>query len=173
MIEAEHGPDSASLLVTHAVDLAEKVLAIIDGQLLKLSEKRRSFVSTSLNNYGGIILTESLEESVDVVNRYGPEHMEIMTQDPWAILPQIKNAGEILLGQNTPITLANFLLGPNAILPTGGFVRTYSSVSVFDFLKRSSVGYVTEAGFQKVKDMAALFARQEGFETHALAVEER
>ncbi|NLT94322.1 MAG: histidinol dehydrogenase [Clostridia bacterium] len=173
MIEAEHGPDSASLLVTHVSALAEKVPAIIEEQLAKLSEKRKSFVSTVFNSYGGIILTESLEESIDVVNRYGPEHMEIMTGDPWAVLPKIKNAGEILLGQNTPITLANFLLGPNAILPTGGFARTYSSVSVFDFLKRSSVGYVTETGFQKLKDMAALFARQEGFETHALAVEER
>lgn len=173
MIEAEHGPDSASLLVTHATDLIDQVKAIIENQLPKLSEKRRDFVSTVFNSYGGVILTESLEESIEVVNQYAPEHMEIMTKDPWAVLPKIKNAGEILLGENAPITLANFLLGPNAILPTGGFAKTYSSVSVFDFLKRSSVGYVTEEGFQQVKDKAALFARMEGFETHALAIEDR
>lgn len=173
MIEAEHGPDSASLLVTHAKNLLEEVPVIIKEHLSKLSEKRRSFVSSVFNNYGGIILTQNLEESIEVVNRYAPEHMEIMTQDPWAVLPQIKNAGEILLGPNTPITLANFLLGPNAILPTGGFAKTFSSVSVFDFLKRSSVAYVTEAGFQRIKDKAALFAREEGFETHAFAVENR
>ncbi|KJS19448.1 MAG: histidinol dehydrogenase [Clostridiaceae bacterium BRH_c20a] len=173
MIEAEHGPDSASLLVTHVAELAEQVKKIIEKQLPKLSEKRRSFVNTVFNNYGGIILTQSLEESIDVVNQYGPEHMELMVKDPWGILPRIKNAGEILLGHNAPITLANFLLGPNAILPTGGSAKTYSSVSVFDFIKRSSVGYVTEEGYQKVKDMAALFAREEGFETHALAIEDR
>jgi len=173
MIEAEHGPDSASLLVTHNQGLVEKVQEVIKNQLVKLSAKRKDFVSTVFDSYGGIILTRDLEQSIEVVNRYGPEHMEIMTKDPWAVLPKIKNAGEILLGENAPITLANFLLGPNAILPTGGFAKTHSSVSVFDFLKRSSVGYVTYEGYQKVKDMAALFAREEGFETHALAVEDR
>ena len=90
-----------------------------------------------------------------------------MTEKPWEVLPKIKNAGEILLGENAPITLANFLLGPNAILPTGGFAKTYSSVSVHDFLKRSSFGYVTKEGYELVKDKAVCFAREEGFETHA------
>ncbi|MFZ5943980.1 MAG: histidinol dehydrogenase [Bacillota bacterium] len=173
MIEAEHGPDSASLLVTHVESLISQVKVIIENQLPKLSEQRRNFVQAVLNGYGGFILTDSLEESIDFVNQYGPEHMEIMTKEPWDILPRIKNAGEILLGNNAPITLANFLLGPNAILPTGGFAKTYSSVSVFDFLKRSSVGYVSAEGYNKVKDKAAGFAREEGFETHALAVEDR
>lgn len=173
MIEAEHGPDSASLLVTHWAGIIPEVEKNINKQLLKLSEQRKNFVETVLNGYGGIILTDSIEESIDFINQYGPEHMEILTKNPWDILPRIKNAGEILLGENTPITLANFLLGPNAILPTGGFAKTYSSVSVFDFLKRSSVGYVSPEGFGQVKDRAALFARTEGFETHALAVEDR
>jgi histidinol dehydrogenase len=173
MIEAEHGPDSASLLVTHVESLVEEVKQIIEKQLVKLSDQRKNFVNNVFNGYGGVIVTENLEQSIDFVNMYGPEHMEIMTSDPWAVLPKIKNAGEILLGNNAPITLANFLLGPNAILPTGGFAKTYSSVSVFDFLKRSSVGYVTEQGYKRVRDKAALFAREEGFETHALAVENR
>lgn len=173
MIEAEHGPDSAALLVTHSKELVDKVLPIIDTQLKKISEKRRSFVTTNFNTYGGVILTESLEDSINFVNEYAPEHMEVMTEKPFDVLEKIKNAGEILLGEYTPVTLCNFLLGPNAILPTGGFAKTYSSVSVMDFLKRSSVGYATKDGFLMVRDKAYKFATVEGFDTHALAVKER
>ena len=126
-----------------------------------------------MTTYGGVILTESLEESIDFVNDYAPEHMEVMTEKPFDVLPLIKNAGEILLGDYTPVTLCNFVLGPNAILPTGGFAKTFSSVSVQDFLKRSSVGYASKAGFEKVRDYAYKFATVEGFDTHGLAVKER
>ncbi|MBE7039819.1 MAG: histidinol dehydrogenase [Ruminococcaceae bacterium] len=173
MIEAEHGPDSASLLVTHSKELAQKVVPIVKQQLEKLSDKRRSFIETNFSLYGGIILTDSLKESIDFVNEYAPEHMEVMTENPFAVLEDIKNAGEILLGDYTPVTLCNFVLGPNAILPTGGFAKTYSSVSVMDFLKRSSVGYATKEAFEQIKSHAYNFATAEGFETHALAVKER
>lgn len=173
MIEAEHGPDSAALLVTHSKELADKVVPIVKRQLAKLSDKRRDFITTNFSTYGCIVITDSLEQSIEFVNDYAPEHMEVMTKEPFAVLPKIKNAGEILLGDYTPITLCNFLLGPNAILPTGGFAKTYSSVSVFDFLKRSSVGYATRAGFEAVREYADIFASTEGFEAHALAVRER
>lgn len=173
MIEAEHGPDSAALLVTHSRELADKVIPIMNAQLDKLSDKRRSFIETNFTTYGGIILTDSLEQSIEFVNDYAPEHMEVMTKNPFDVLPMIKNAGEILLGDYTPVTLCNFVLGPNAILPTGGFAKTYSSVSVMDFLKRSSIGYASKDGFNKVRDHAYRFATVEGFETHALAVKER
>ena len=173
MIEAEHGPDSAALLVTHSKELVDKVVPIMNAQLEKLSQKRREFIETNFTTYGGIILTKSLEESIEFVNDYAPEHMEVMTKNPFDVLPLIKNAGEILLGDYTPVTLCNFVLGPNAILPTGGFAKTYSSVSVMDFLKRSSVGYASKDGFNKVRDHAYRFATVEGFETHALAVKER
>ena len=173
MIEAEHGPDSAALLVTHSRELVDKVIPIMNAQLEKLSERRRSWIETNFTTYGGVILTNSLEESVGFVNDYAPEHMEVMTENPFDVLPLIKNAGEILLGEYTPVTLCNFVLGPNAILPTGGFAKTYSSVSVMDFLKRSSVGYASKDGFKKVREHAYNFATVEGFETHALAVKER
>ncbi len=173
MIEAEHGPDSAALLVTHNAELVEKAAKIVERQLEKISDKRREFVTTNFNTYGGAIITNSLEESIDFVNDYAPEHMEVMTEKPFEILPKIKNAGEILLGDYTPVTLCNFVLGPNAILPTGQFAKTYSSVSVFDFLKRSSVGYASKAGFEMVRDYAYRFATVEGFDTHGLAVKER
>ena len=173
MIEAEHGPDSAALLVTHSKELVEKVVPIVNRQLEKISPKRKEFIETNLTTYGGVILTNSLDESIDFVNEYAPEHMEVMTEKPFDTLPKIKNAGEILLGDYTPVTLCNFVLGPNAILPTGGFAKTYSSVSVQDFLKRSSVGYASKDGFENVRDYAYRFAKVEGFDTHGLAVKER
>ena len=173
MIEAEHGPDSAALLVTHSRDLVEKAAEVVTRQLTKISDKRREFVTTNFNTYGGAIITESLAQSIDFVNEYAPEHMEIMTEKPFDILPKIQNAGEILLGDYTPVTLCNFVLGPNAILPTGQFAKTYSSVSVFDFLKRSSVGYASREGFERVRDYAYRIATVEGFDTHGLAVKER
>ena len=173
MIEAEHGPDSAALLVTHSKELVDKVIPIMNRQLEKISEQRRNFITTNYQTYGGVILTDSLEESINFVNEYAPEHMEVMTKNPFETLPKIKNAGEILLGDYTPVTLCNFVLGPNAILPTGGFAKTYSSVSVMDFLKRSSVGYASKDGFENVRGYAAKFAEFEGFDTHGLAVKER
>ena len=173
MIEAEHGPDSAALLVTHSKELVEKVVPIVNRQLEKISPKRKEFIETNLTTYGGVILTNSLDESIDFVNEYAPEHMEVMTEKPFDTLPKIKNAGEILLGDYTPVTLCNFVLGPNAILPTGGFAKTYSSVSVQDFLKRSSIGYASKDGFENVRDYAYRFAKVEGFDTHGLAVKER
>ena len=174
MIEAEHGPDSASLLVTPSADLA----AAVERELIQLigeiqSDRRREFVSTVFARYGGILEFDSMNEAIDFVNSYAPEHMEVQVREPFALLPQIENAGEILLGDHTPITLCNFLLGPNAILPTGRNARTISAVSIHDFMKRSSIGYVTKEGFQRVRKLAASFATMEGFETHAKAVEER
>ncbi len=173
MIEAEHGPDSAALLVTHSKELVDKVIPIMNRQLDKISEQRRNFITTNYKTYGGVILTDSLKESIQFVNDYAPEHMEVMTKNPFETLPKIKNAGEILLGDYTPVTLCNFVLGPNAILPTGGFAKTYSSVSVMDFLKRSSVGYASKDGFENVRKYAAKFAEFEGFDTHGLAVTDR
>lgn len=173
MIEAEHGPDSASLLVTNSMELVKKVEPIIERQLAKISDKRREFVTTVLSTYGGAIVTDSLEESIAFVNEYAPEHMEVMTEKPFETLPKIKNAGEILLGDYTPVTLCNFVLGPNAILPTGQSAKTYSSVSVLDFLKRSSVGYASRDGFEMVRDHAYRIAQVEGFNTHGLAVKDR
>lgn len=173
MIEAEHGPDSASLLVTHSKELVDAALPIVERQLEKVSEKRREFMKKGFSTYGGAIITDSLEESIAFVNEYAPEHMEVMTEKPFEVLPKIKNAGEILLGDYTPVTLCNFVLGPNAILPTGQSAKTYSSVSVMDFLKRSSVGYASRDGFENVRNHAYRIATVEGFDTHGLAVKER
>ena len=173
MIEAEHGPDSASLLVTTSEEIAQKAMEIVKVQLEKISPRRREFIETNFSTYGGVVIVDSIEQGVEFVNEYAPEHMEVMTKEPFVTLEKIKNAGEILLGDYTPVTLCNFVMGPNAILPTGGFAKTYSSVSVMDFLKRSSVGYVSKEGFERVRDHAYRIATVEGFDTHGLAVKER
>ncbi len=173
LIEAEHGPDSAALLVTESEKVANEALKHLQEYLAKLPEWRRNFCETGLSSYGGIILTSSVEESIAFVNDYAPEHLEVLVEDPFSVLGDIVNAGEILLGQYTPIPTANYCLGVNAILPTGGFARSYSAVSVFDFLKRSGIGYLTKAGFDKLKKTTFTLADYEGFSAHAMAVKER
>jgi histidinol dehydrogenase len=173
LIEAEHGPDSAALLVTHSESVALKAIEFVSQYLKRLPDWRREFCEKGLSSYGGILLTSSLEESIAFINDYAPEHLEILVKEPFSILGEIKNAGEILLGPYTPIPTANYCLGVNAILPTGGFARSYSAVSVFDFLKRSGIGYLTKEGFEKLKDTAYTLATYEGFPAHAMAIRER
>jgi histidinol dehydrogenase len=170
LVEAEHGSDSAALLVTHSRSVADGVREILPEYIAQLPEWRRTFVSNVLSNYGGIIVTENLQESIAFVNEYAPEHLEVLVKDPFTILPQLKNAGEILLGEMTPIPTANYALGLNAILPTGGFARTFSSVSVWDFLKRSGVGYLSREGYMRLQGHVAKLADYEGFPAHAQAI---
>jgi histidinol dehydrogenase len=126
-----------------------------------------------MSSYGGIVLTSSVEKSIQFVNDFAPEHLEVLVKEPMAVLNQIVNAGEILLGPYTPITTGNFSLGVNAILPTGGFAKTFSCVTVHDFLKRSSIGYMTKEGYNKIKDVARKFAEYEGFPSHVNAISKR
>lgn len=173
LIEAEHGPDSCALLVTDSEALALDVQKRASALVKKLPKPRRSFCESGFGKYGGIMLTKNRKESIEFVNRFAPEHLEILLADPFDALAEIDNAGEILVGPNTPITTGNFCLGVDAILPTGGFARSYSGVSVFDFLKRTSVGYCTEQGLKSLAPTAVTLADYEGFPAHAQAVRER
>lgn len=173
LVEAEHGPDSAALLVTHSREVAEQVRDLLPGYIAELPEWRQDFIKNVMGNYGGILLTTSLEESIDFVNEYAPEHLEVLVREPFITLNKINNAGEILLGEMTPIPTANYALGLNAILPTGGFARSFSSVSVWDFLKRSGVGYLSREGYEGLQATVATLADYEGFPAHALAIRKR
>ncbi len=121
---------------------------------------------------GGIVLTTSLEESYRFINDYAPEHLEILSAEPFGHLGRITEAAEILLGPHTPVTIANFVLGPNAVLPTSRWARTYGPLSVTDFLKRSSIGYVTASAYPDLARHARTLARYEGFSSHENAVSE-
>lgn len=173
LVEAEHGPDSAATLVTHSRAVAAEAERLLPGYIAELPEWRRKFVETVLGGYGGILITDSLADSIAFVNEYAPEHLEILTADPFSTLGRIRNAGEILLGPYTPIPTSNYCLGLNAILPTGGFGRSFSSVSVWDFLKRSGIGYVNREGYETLSRTTAILADYEGFPAHAMSIRKR
>lgn len=171
LIEAEHGPDSAAYLVTHSRRVAQEALAALPQHWARMTPQRAEFSRAVLTGpRGGIVLTGSVAESHAFINDFAPEHLEILSLDPFAHLGRITEAAEILLGPHTPVTLANFVLGPNAVLPTSRWARTYGPLSVTDFVKRSSVGYVTAAAYPELARNAKLLADYEGFISHANAV---
>jgi histidinol dehydrogenase len=173
LIEAEHGSDSSAVLLTASTELAEAVAGLLPEMIAKLPEPRRSFVKDVLSGYGGIFVTETLEEAADIINDFAPEHLLVHTKDPFELLPLVRNAGEILLGPYTPFSVANYAAGANAVLPTGGAAKTYSAVSVRNFLKFSSVIYASELGYREMKPHVVALAEYEGFVTHAAALEDR
>jgi histidinol dehydrogenase len=136
-----------------------------------MTEQRVSFSRAVLSGRcGGIVLTPSLDESYRFVNDYAPEHLEILSTDPFAHLGHITEAAEILMGPHTPVSIANFGLGPNAVLPTSGWARSFGPLSVSDFVKRSSIGYVTASAYPEFAAHARTLARYEGFSSHEHAV---
>jgi histidinol dehydrogenase len=166
LVEAEHGPDSAALVVTESVELADAVQKLAVDLAGDLPEQRRSFVSSVLGGCGGIVLTEDVGASVDFVNEYAPEHLRVIAANPFELLPKIVNAGEVLLGEYTSIPFGNFSIGLNAILPTGGSARSYSCVGVHSFLKYSSFAYVSREGARQVGPVAIELSKWEGFPAH-------
>ena len=173
LVEAEHGPDSAALLVTHSSALADAVAKALQGLIEALPEPRREFCQTGLNSYGGILLTDSAEASFEFVNEWAPEHLLVLFADAWSVVDRITNAGEILIGRNTPIPLGNFAIGVNAILPTGRWARSWSATSVRDFQKTISLAYVTPNGFDGLQKTVRTLADWEGFPAHEAAVAAR
>ena len=173
MVEAEHGSDSAALLITPSRKLGETAAKWITEWTRVLPEPRKTFVSDVFAGYGGIIITETLEEAADLVNWYAPEHLQIQTADLFDTLGLIQNAGEILLGEHTPFSAANYATGVNAVLPTGGGARSCSALSVRDFIKYSSVVYLTESGLRGAAGPVKAMADYEGFTTHGDAVKKR
>ncbi len=128
-------PTSSAYLVTHSRRVAEEALAALPEHWARMTEQRVQFSSAVLSGKcGGIILTSSIEESYDFVNAYAPEHLEILSQDAFAHLGHITEAAEILMGPHTPVSIANFCLGPNAVLPTSRWARTFDPLSVTDFV---------------------------------------
>ena len=171
LVEAEHGPDSAALLVTDSEPLADAVERRLPALLEELPPERRGYCEAVLGGLGGIVLAADLTEAISFVNRYAPEHLRVLVTDPFSVLHRITNAGEVLLGPTTSIAFGNFSIGVNAILPTGGRARSASCVGVADFLKRSSFAYVSPGGVDAVGPAAAELARYEGFPAHAAAAE--
>ncbi len=171
LIECEHGDDSSGYLVTWDRRVADEALAAIAGFYKNMGAQRVEFASAVLSGpMGGIVLARDEDEAIAFVNDYAPEHLQILSRDPFRYLERIKHAGEILLGEHTPSTLANFVVGPSHVLPTGGWARTGSALSVHDFLKRTSLVHVTREGYGILAPHAKAFADYEGFDAHGNAV---
>ena len=163
--QAEHDVLSSAVLVTDSRELAISVQAEVEAQLEALP--RKDIARRSIADNGKIIVTDSLDKAVEAANRIAPEHLELCVDDPFALLPRIKNAGSVFLGRSTPEALGDYFAGPNHTLPTSGTARFSSPLGVDDFMKRSSFLSYDQAALNACGDRIADFARREGLEGHA------
>ena len=166
--QAEHDTMACAVLITESSELAQAVSNELERQLGLLP--RGEIARASIDNNGKIIVTESIEQGIEVANALAPEHLELCVDDPFAYLDQIRHAGSIFLGRNCPEALGDYFAGPNHTLPTGGAARFMSPLSVDDFVKRSQFSYYTANALEQVADKIARFAREEGLEAHARSV---
>lgn len=173
MVEAEHGSDSCALLLTDSPQLAEQVRTHVAEIGEELPEARARFVQDVFDRYGGIILTDTIDQAAEIVNQFAPEHLLLNTEEPFALMHKIRNAGEILLGRHLPFSTANYATGANAVLPTGGWAKSYSPVSVRDFMKFSSVVYSEKSAYRQLKEHVVRIADYEGFAAHGNALKLR
>ncbi len=173
LTEAEHGKDSAAILITSSETLVGDVGERLPRYLAQLPAWRREFAEAALSQYGGAIIAGSMEEAVAFANLYAPEHLQIATQDPFATLQQIRNAGEILLGQHTPFSAGNYAIGVPAALPTSGFAHVASGVTVLSYVKVTSVAHLDEQGLATLRPVIERLGRYEDFPAHVLAVTAR
>ncbi|MBB5173442.1 histidinol dehydrogenase [Texcoconibacillus texcoconensis] len=169
--QAEHDPMSSAVLVTSSKRLAEEVAEEVDRQLETLP--RRDVAEASIKNYGAAYVTSTWQEAIDTVNTLAPEHLEIMTNDPMKELGSIRHAGAIFLGEHSSEPVGDYFAGPNHVLPTNGTARFSSPLNVEDFTKKSSVISYSQEAIQNNGEAIARFARLEGLDAHARAVEKR
>ena len=171
IIESEHGADSSAFLVTWDRRVAEDAMAAIPEFWGQMGKQRVSYSAAVLGGpMGGIVLARDEDEAIEFCNDYAPEHLGVHSEEPFQYLGRLENAGEILLGKHTPPTLGNFVIGVNHVLPTGGWARTGSPLTVHDFMKRTSVAYVTAKAYPQLAKHAHAIAAYEGFDGHANAV---
>ncbi len=163
--QAEHDKLATAVLVTDSEKLAYDVQKELEVQIPLLS--RSAIARESIDNYGKIILADSIYDVVDVANEIAPEHLEICTDSPFDLLPRIKNAGSVFLGKYCPEPLGDYYAGPNHTLPTSGSARFSSPLSVDDFVKKSAYSYYTRDALENVYEDVAAFANAEGLTAHA------
>ncbi len=168
LAQAEHDEMASAVLLTPDEGLAGEVLSEVNAQMETLC--RRSIVELSLEAFGAIVLTRNIEEAVQIANRFAPEHLELMVENPWEILDKIRHAGAVFLGHNTPEVLGDYIAGPNHILPTGGTARFSSPLGVYDFVKRTSVLNFSDEALRRYGFHALRFAEMEGLDAHGKSV---
>ena len=166
--QAEHDEMASAILVTTSKELAEKVSEEVDAFVKILS--RKEIISKSLDNYGYILVAETLEDAIETVDLIASEHLEIVTKNPFEVMMKVKNAGAIFLGEYSSEPLGDYFAGPNHILPTNGTARFFSPVSVDDFIKKSSIIYYSREALQRVHKDIEYFAKAEHLTAHANSI---
>ncbi len=166
--QAEHDQLASPILVTTSEKLADDVNAEIDEYLKKLS--RRDIIEKSIENFGRILLTDSLDEAIEAVNEIAPEHLEIETVDAFLTMTKVKNAGAIFIGPYSSEPLGDYFAGPNHILPTNGTAKFFSALSVDDFVKKSSIIYSSREALAPLHEDIIRFAKAESLTAHANAI---
>ena len=171
--EAEHGTDSASVLVTWEREVIERVQPELVRQLAALPEPRRTMAASAIGVVGGAVLVRDRAEAIEVANLYAPEHMQVATADDEAVLAGIEHAGEVLLGQHTPFSAGNYLIGIPATLPTSGYARVTSGVTALAFTKTISLARASADALAALAPDIVALADHEGFPAHAAVIHER
>ncbi len=171
MSQAEHDEMASAILITTSEELAKEVSAEIEGFLKVLS--RREIISRSLENYGYILLADSMEDAIDAANEIASEHLEIVTKDPFHVMTKIRNAGAIFIGEYSSEPLGDYFAGPNHVLPTNGTAKFFSPLSVDDFIKKSSIVYYSREALEPVHEDIIQFAEAEQLTAHANSIRVR
>lgn len=166
--QAEHDELASAILITTSKTLADHVSVEVDRFVANLS--RREIIEKSLNNYGYILLVDSLDEAADTANEIASEHLEILTKDPFAMMTKIRNAGAIFLGEYSSEPLGDYFAGPNHVLPTNGTARFFSPLNVDDFLKKTSIISYSRPALEKIHQDIECFAENEGLTAHANSI---
>lgn len=169
--QAEHDVLSCSILVTPSENLAKAVAQEVEKQLAHLP--RREIASQAIENFGAIYVTKTMDEAIETINKVAPEHLEILAENAFAYVEQIRHAGAIFIGRFSPEPVGDYFAGPNHVLPTNGTARFSSPLNVEDFQKKSSIICYSERSFRENGRKIAKFARLEGLEAHARAIEIR
>lgn len=169
--QAEHDELASAILVTTSEKLAHEVSDQVDGFLKELS--RAEIISKSLDNYGYILLADTMEDVIDVANEIASEHLEIQTKNPFEVMTKIRNAGAIFIGEYASEPLGDYFAGPNHILPTNGTAKFFSTLSVDDFIKKSSIISYSREALQKVHKDIESFAKAEQLTAHANSIHVR
>ena len=169
--QAEHDPNSSCFLVTNDKSLATESKEEIERKTK--NAKRREVIEESLNKYGKIILTQTIEESIEVANAYAPEHLIISTNNDKEILKAIDNAGSIFLGNYSPVAAGDYGSGTNHVLPTAGGAKMYSGLSTESFIKKPTVQTITKEGLKSLEEIILPIAEYEGFYAHVDSVKVR
>ena len=169
--QAEHDMLASSIVITDSPELAEKVAAEAEKQLKVLP--REEITRASLDRNGMIIITEDIMQAVELANVSAPEHMEVLTEQPFQLLPYVRHDGAVFLGAYSPEPLGDYFAGPNHVLPTGGTARYYSVLNVETFMKRTSIISYTQEQLDAVSDDVIRLAEAEGLQAHANAVKLR